>query len=88
MNVMRFDTRQQMGLGQHMKLAPRMIQSMEILQLPLAALQERIEQEQRIQQSELLPVELDAGQPAPLQLQIRALESVGTLRRRAVEEPG
>ena len=45
MNVMRFDTRQQMGLGQHMKLAPRMIQSMEILQLPLAALQERIEQE-------------------------------------------
>ena len=42
---MRFDTRQQMGLGQHMKLAPRMIQSMEILQLPLAALQERIEQE-------------------------------------------
>ncbi len=28
-----------------MKLAPRMIQSMEILQLPLAALQERIDQE-------------------------------------------
>ena len=45
MTVMRFDTRQQMKLGQQMKLAPRMIQSMEILQLPLAALQERIEQE-------------------------------------------
>jgi RNA polymerase sigma-54 factor len=45
MTTMRFDTRQQMKLGQQMKLAPRMIQSMEILQLPLAALQERIEQE-------------------------------------------
>src|SRR5688500_550010 len=30
---------------QTMKLAPRMIQSMEILQLPMMALQERIEQE-------------------------------------------
>ncbi len=34
-----------MKLGQQMKLAPRMIQSMEILQMPLAELQERIEQE-------------------------------------------
>ena len=34
-----------MRLGQHMKLAPRMIQSMEILQMPLAELQERIQQE-------------------------------------------
>lgn len=42
---MRFDAAQQMKLGQQMKLAPRMIQSMEILQLPLLALQERIEQE-------------------------------------------
>ncbi len=42
---MRFDTSQHMKLGQHMKLAPRMIQSMEILQMPLADLQERIEQE-------------------------------------------
>ena len=42
---MRFDTSQHMRLGQHMKLAPRMIQSMEILQMPLMALQERIEQE-------------------------------------------
>ena len=42
---MRFETSQQMKLGQQMKLAPRMIQSMEILQLPLMALQERIEQE-------------------------------------------
>lgn len=43
--AMRFDTRQQARLGQQMKLAPRMIQSMEILQLPLPLLQERVEQE-------------------------------------------
>ncbi|MFT5423400.1 MAG: RNA polymerase sigma-54 factor [Phycisphaerales bacterium] len=42
---MRFDTSQSMKMGQHMKLAPRMIQSMEILQMPLAELEERIEQE-------------------------------------------
>ncbi|MFG0314225.1 MAG: RNA polymerase sigma-54 factor, partial [Phycisphaerales bacterium] len=42
---MRFQTSQQMKLGQQMKLAPRMIQSMEILQMPLAELRERIEQE-------------------------------------------
>ena len=42
---MRLDLSQQLRLDQRMKLAPRMIQSMEILQLPLLALQERIEQE-------------------------------------------
>jgi RNA polymerase sigma-54 factor len=42
---MRFQASQQMRLGQHMKLAPRMIQSMEILQMPLTELAERIEQE-------------------------------------------
>lgn len=42
---MRFETSQSMRLGQHMKLAPRMIQSMEILQMPLAELEERLEQE-------------------------------------------
>jgi RNA polymerase sigma-54 factor len=42
---MRFETSQHMKLGQQMKLAPRMIQSMEILQMPLAELEERIEQE-------------------------------------------
>lgn len=36
---------QHMKLSQVMKLAPRMIQSMEILQLPVMALQERIDQE-------------------------------------------
>lgn len=42
---MRFETSQHMKMGQHMKLAPRMIQSMEILQMPLAELEERIERE-------------------------------------------
>ena len=42
---MRFDTSQHMRMSQQMKLAPRMIQSMEILQMPMLALQERIEQE-------------------------------------------
>lgn len=42
---MRFEAQQHLKMGQHMKLAPRMIQSMEILQMPLAELQERIQQE-------------------------------------------
>src|SRR3954468_6202267 len=43
--LMRLSLGQQMQLAQKQVLAPRMIQSMEILQLPLMALQERIEQE-------------------------------------------
>jgi len=42
---MKLEMTGQMRLEQRMKLAPRMIQSMEILQLPILALQERIEQE-------------------------------------------
>lgn len=42
---MRFDQSQQMKLGQQMKLSPRMIQSMEVLQMSIAELEERIEQE-------------------------------------------
>lgn len=42
---MRLDTSQHLKLQQTLKLAPRMIQSMEILQLPVLALQERIQQE-------------------------------------------
>ena len=42
---MKLEMRGQMRLEQKMKLAPHMIQSMEILQLPILALQERIEQE-------------------------------------------
>ena len=42
---MRIDASQRMGLEQQMKLSPRIIQAMEILQLPLMALLERIESE-------------------------------------------
>ena len=42
---MRLDTSQQMRTEMRLRMAPRMIQSMEILQLPLMALQERIDQE-------------------------------------------
>ena len=42
---MRLETSQQMRLQQKLILAPRMIQSMEILQLPIMELQERIQQE-------------------------------------------
>jgi len=42
---MKLEMRGEMRLEQRMKLAPHMIQSMEILQLPILALQERIEQE-------------------------------------------
>jgi len=43
--ALRFDASQQLRTGQHLRLKPKMIQSMEILQLPLAALEERIERE-------------------------------------------
>src|SRR5437762_2729999 len=42
---MRLDTTMSQTMQQKMILAPRMIQSMEILQLPIMALQERIQQE-------------------------------------------
>ena len=42
---MRLETSQQMRTEMRLRMAPRMIQSMEILQLPIMALQERIDQE-------------------------------------------
>jgi RNA polymerase sigma-54 factor len=42
---MQLNLSQSMRMSQQMKLAPRMIQSMEILQLPVMALEEKIEQE-------------------------------------------
>ena len=49
---MRMSFGQEMRMAQKQVLAPRMIQSMEILQLPLIALEERIDQE--IQNNETL----------------------------------
>jgi RNA polymerase sigma-54 factor len=59
---MRLDTGQHLRLEQRMKLSPRMIQAMEILQLPLMALEERIEQE--VQANPVLEVRQPADQPA------------------------
>ncbi len=56
---MRLEMQGQMRMEQKMKLAPHMIQSMEILQLPIMALQERIEQE--INNNPVLEVEEPAG---------------------------
>ena len=59
---MRLDMSQHMKMDQRMVLAPRMIQSMEILQLPLLALQERIEQEMLT--NPVLELEEPAGEQA------------------------
>ncbi len=65
---------QHMKLGLQMKLAPKMIQSMEILQLPIMALKERIEQElienplleEPVQVTEMQEFEADAAAEATL----------------------
>jgi len=59
---MRMSFGQEMRMAQKQVLAPRMIQSMEILQLPVMALEERIEEE--IQNNETLEME-EAGQEGP-----------------------
>src|SRR5215510_12455628 len=59
---MRLSFGQELRMVQKQILAPRMIQSMEILQLPIMALQERIEQE--MQENETLElVETDPDLP-------------------------
>jgi RNA polymerase sigma-54 factor len=59
---MRLSFGQELRMVQKQTLAPRMIQSMEILQLPMMALQERIEQE--MQENETLELqELDPDLP-------------------------
>jgi RNA polymerase sigma-54 factor len=68
---MRLDTSQHMRLEQKMILAPRMIQSMEILQMPMMELQERIDQEMIenpvLELKEVTPEEAAAaGEPVEL----------------------
>lgn len=60
---MRLDTSQHLGLQQQMKLAPWIIQSMEILQLPMAALQERIDAE--LQSNPVLEMREGEGEEPP-----------------------
>ena len=62
---MKMELSQHLRLGQRlqMTLAPRMIQSMEILQLPMLALQERIKQE--LESNPVLEVATEAPEQAP-----------------------
>ncbi|HTU92951.1 MAG TPA: RNA polymerase factor sigma-54 [Gemmataceae bacterium] len=59
---MRLDTTMNQRMVQTMHLAPRMIQSMEILQLPIMALQERIQQE--LQENPVLELMESSDEPA------------------------
>src|ERR1700731_4233792 len=59
---MRLDTTLSQRMTQSMYLAPRMIQSMEILQLPIMALQERIQQE--LQENPVLEQKDSNDEPA------------------------
>src|SRR3954469_12489543 len=74
---MRMDTTLSTRLSQvqQMVLAPRMIQSMEILQLPIMALQERIQQE--LQENPVLELK-ETSEDAPAQ---------GTEEREAEQGP-
>jgi RNA polymerase sigma-54 factor len=65
---------QEMRLAQKQMLAPRMIQSMEILQLPQQALEERLEHE--IQNNETL--ELEEPDRGPSEAEVAAENSVST----------
>ena len=81
---MRLSLGQQMQMAQKQVLAPRMIQSMEILQLPLMALQERIEQEME-DNPVLDQVEVDADEPeAPEESSEEAKSSVADTERELV----
>lgn len=59
---MRLDTTMNQRMVQTMHLAPRMIQSMEILQLPIMALQERIQQE--LQENPVLELQESSDEPS------------------------
>src|SRR5437588_6394053 len=61
---MQLNTSLSQRLSQQMVLAPRMIQSMEILQLPIMALQERIQQE--LQENPVLELKENAEDPQAL----------------------
>ena len=80
---MRLDTTMSQRMEQKMILAPRMIQSMEILQLPIMALQERIQQE--LQENPVLELkETDADEAADAE----EAEAAADERRRRADPDG
>ena len=83
---MRMSFGQEMRMAQKQVLAPRMIQSMEILQLPMMALEERIEQE--IQNNETLEVD-ESEQEAQTPEIVRTISDLqqAAAERTAEEKP-
>ena len=67
---MQLNFSQSMKMSQQMKLAPRMIQSMEILQLPVMALQERIDQE--LSENVLLELADKIGDVSETEIEVQA----------------
>ena len=70
---MKLEMTGQMRMEQRMKLAPHMIQSMEILQLSILALQERIEQE--LNSNPVLEVEENENSAAEAEVQTKSDEA-------------
>ena len=81
---MRMSFGQEMRMAQKQMLAPRMIQSMEILQLPVMALEERIEQE--IQNNETLEVDEAGGEPAAGEPVVAVADAPEPLPERTIDE--
>jgi RNA polymerase sigma-54 factor len=81
---MRFDTSMHLRLDQRMTLAPRMIQSMEILQLPLLALEERIQEE--LVSNPVLEISENEDQPDEEQASAEKAEPAGETSQEQVAE--
>src|SRR6516165_5525175 len=82
---MRLDTHLSQRMDQRMILAPRMIQSMEILQLPIMALQERIQQE--LQENPVLELK-DTGEDQPAAADAENLEPGPATAVEEASDPG
>ena len=73
-------------MSQNMILAPRMIQSMEILQLPIMALQERIQQE--LQENPVLELRDNSDEQQPAAADGEELDGVQTAVLEDTRDPG
>lgn len=86
---MRLDTSMHQRMDQRMILAPRMIQSMEILQLPIMALQERIQQE--LQENPVLELKEQTPEEQTAEEEAETAEAEATKAAEGelvIEEPG
>src|SRR5713226_3787426 len=83
---MRLDTTMTQRMDQRMILAPRMIQSMEILQLPIMALQERIQQE--LQENPVLELKETKEEGGPVEEDEADGEVVQTVETDEARDPG